>query len=96
MGKPQFFLMIAVIAALAGLVILAFVRPLQPMLREIQVSSAAHAKARGDAPGFFVSIGAISGTDSPDGRSLWCPRYGRCSDPRCWRVPRNRASPGPD
>jgi POT family proton-dependent oligopeptide transporter len=34
MGKPQFFLMIAIIAGLAGLVILAFVRPLQPMLRE--------------------------------------------------------------
>jgi proton-dependent oligopeptide transporter, POT family len=34
MGKAQFFLMIAVIAGLAGLVILAFVRPLQPMLRE--------------------------------------------------------------
>jgi POT family proton-dependent oligopeptide transporter len=34
MAKSTFFLMIAVIAALAGLVILAFVRPLKPMLRE--------------------------------------------------------------
>jgi POT family proton-dependent oligopeptide transporter len=34
MAKDSFFLMIAVIAALAGLVILAFVRPLKPMLRE--------------------------------------------------------------
>ena len=34
MAKGSFFLMIAVIAALAGLVILAFVRPLKPMLRE--------------------------------------------------------------
>jgi POT family proton-dependent oligopeptide transporter len=34
MAKDTFFLMIAVIAALAGLVILAFVRPLKPMLRE--------------------------------------------------------------
>ena len=34
MAKGPFFLMIAVIAALAGLVILAFVRPLKPMLRE--------------------------------------------------------------
>jgi POT family proton-dependent oligopeptide transporter len=33
MEKSSFFLMIAVIAALAGLVILAFVRPLKPMLR---------------------------------------------------------------
>ena len=33
MGKPEFFLMIAVIAALAGLVILAFVRPLKPILK---------------------------------------------------------------
>ena len=34
MAKGSFFTMIAVIAALAGLVILAFVRPLKPMLRE--------------------------------------------------------------
>ena len=34
MAKDSFFVMIAVIAALAGLVILAFVRPLKPMLRE--------------------------------------------------------------
>ena len=34
MAKSQFFLMIAVIAALAGLVILAFVRPLKPVLRD--------------------------------------------------------------
>jgi POT family proton-dependent oligopeptide transporter len=34
MAKGSFFLMLAVIAALAGLVILAFVRPLKPMLRE--------------------------------------------------------------
>jgi proton-dependent oligopeptide transporter, POT family len=34
MAKDSFFTMIAVIAALAGLVILAFVRPLKPMLRE--------------------------------------------------------------
>ena len=34
MEKDHFFLMIALIAALAGLVILAFVRPLKPMLRE--------------------------------------------------------------
>jgi hypothetical protein len=34
MAKDSFFMMIAVIAALAGLVILAFVRPLKPMLRE--------------------------------------------------------------
>ena len=34
MAKGSFFIMIAVIAALAGLVILAFVRPLKPMLRE--------------------------------------------------------------
>jgi len=34
MAKGSFFMMIAVIAALAGLVILAFVRPLKPMLRE--------------------------------------------------------------
>ena len=34
MAKGPFFIMIAVIAALAGLVILAFVRPLKPMLRE--------------------------------------------------------------
>ena len=34
MAKDQFFLMIAAIAALAGLVILTFVRPLKPMLRE--------------------------------------------------------------
>ena len=34
MAKDQFFLMIATIAALAGLVILTFVRPLKPMLRE--------------------------------------------------------------
>ncbi len=33
MDKSRFFLMIAVIAALAGLVILAFVRPLKPVLR---------------------------------------------------------------
>ncbi len=34
MAKDSFFMMIAAIAALAGLVILAFVRPLKPMLRE--------------------------------------------------------------
>jgi len=34
MAKDSFFIMIAAIAALAGLVILAFVRPLKPMLRE--------------------------------------------------------------
>ena len=34
MAKDQFFLMIAAIAAVAGLVILTFVRPLKPMLRE--------------------------------------------------------------
>jgi POT family proton-dependent oligopeptide transporter len=34
MAKSSFFLMCSVIAALAGLVILAFVRPLKPMLRE--------------------------------------------------------------
>jgi POT family proton-dependent oligopeptide transporter len=34
MAKSSFFLMLAVIAALAGLVILAFVRPLKPLLRE--------------------------------------------------------------
>jgi proton-dependent oligopeptide transporter, POT family len=34
MEKSAFFLMIAVIGGLAGLVILAFVRPLKPMLRE--------------------------------------------------------------
>ena len=34
MAKGSFFLMLAVIAALAGLVIFAFVRPLKPMLRE--------------------------------------------------------------
>ena len=34
MAKDSFFTMIAVIAALAGLVILGFVRPLKPMLRE--------------------------------------------------------------
>jgi len=34
MAKGSFFMMIAIIAALAGLVILAFVRPLKPMLRE--------------------------------------------------------------
>jgi len=34
MDKGRFFLMIAVIAALAGLVILAFVRPLKRMLGE--------------------------------------------------------------
>jgi hypothetical protein len=34
MDKGSFFLMIAVIAALAGLVILVFVRQLKPMLRE--------------------------------------------------------------
>jgi POT family proton-dependent oligopeptide transporter len=34
MAKSSFFLMIAIIAALAGLVVLAFVRPLKPMLRE--------------------------------------------------------------
>jgi POT family proton-dependent oligopeptide transporter len=34
MDKGSFFMMIAAIAALAGLVILAFVRPLKPMLRE--------------------------------------------------------------
>ena len=39
MAKDSFFLMIAVIAALAGLVILAFVRPLKPMLRELSSSS---------------------------------------------------------
>ena len=33
MAKDSFFLMIAIIAALAGLVILAFVRPLRPILR---------------------------------------------------------------
>ena len=33
MDKGSFFLMIAVIAALAGLVILAFVRPLKPILK---------------------------------------------------------------
>ena len=33
MAKSRFFLMIAIIAALAGLVILAFVRPLRPILR---------------------------------------------------------------
>ena len=33
MAKDSFFLMIAVIAALAGLVILAFVRPLKPILK---------------------------------------------------------------
>jgi hypothetical protein len=34
MEKDRFFLIISAIAALAGLVILAFVRPLKPMLRE--------------------------------------------------------------
>jgi hypothetical protein len=34
MAKSSFFLMLAIITALAGLVILAFVRPLKPMLRE--------------------------------------------------------------
>ncbi len=34
MAKPHFFLMVAAIAGLAGLIILAFVRPLKPMLRE--------------------------------------------------------------
>jgi hypothetical protein len=34
MEKSHFFLMLAIIAALAGLVVLAFVRPLKPMLRE--------------------------------------------------------------
>jgi proton-dependent oligopeptide transporter, POT family len=33
MAKDSFFLMIAIIAGLAGLVILAFVRPLRPILR---------------------------------------------------------------
>ena len=33
MDKPRFFLMIAVVAALAGCVILAFVRPLRPILK---------------------------------------------------------------
>jgi POT family proton-dependent oligopeptide transporter len=33
MDKASFFMMIAAIAALAGLVILAFVRPLQPILK---------------------------------------------------------------
>jgi len=34
MAKSSFFLMIAIIAALAGLVVLAFVRPLRPILRD--------------------------------------------------------------
>jgi POT family proton-dependent oligopeptide transporter len=34
MDKAVFFLMIAVVAALAGLIVLAFVRPLKPLLRE--------------------------------------------------------------
>ena len=34
MEKSSFFLMLAIITTLAGLVILAFVRPLKPMLRE--------------------------------------------------------------
>jgi POT family proton-dependent oligopeptide transporter len=34
MAKDQFFLMIAVIAALAGLLVVAFVRPLRPLLRD--------------------------------------------------------------
>jgi POT family proton-dependent oligopeptide transporter len=34
MAKSSFFLMLGIITALAGLVILAFVRPLKPMLRE--------------------------------------------------------------
>ena len=33
MAKDQFFLMIAIIASLAGLVILMFVRPLRPILK---------------------------------------------------------------
>jgi POT family proton-dependent oligopeptide transporter len=33
MAKDAFFLMIAIIAALAGLVILMFVRPLRPILK---------------------------------------------------------------
>ena len=35
MEKDRFFLIISAIAALAGLVILAFVRPLKPMLRRV-------------------------------------------------------------
>ena len=34
MAKSDFFLMIAIIAALAGLVVLAFVRPLKAILRD--------------------------------------------------------------
>jgi POT family proton-dependent oligopeptide transporter len=34
MGKSDFFLMIAIIAALAGLAVLAFVRPLKVILRD--------------------------------------------------------------
>ena len=34
MDKSHFFLMIALVAALAGVAILAFVRPLKTMLRE--------------------------------------------------------------
>ena len=35
MDKSRFFLMIALVAALAGVAILAFVRPLKTMLREL-------------------------------------------------------------
>ena len=34
MGKTAFFLMIAAVAAVAGVVILAFNRPLKPVLKE--------------------------------------------------------------